>query len=284
MAKRLKLENLTKSTIWTVSESELSKLLADARRDEVPAEEMRHYMNIIRPVFDVQYVIPADEDHVAQLEGEHYDMCAIPQKEESPDKEQEQKKEEDKKGIEGYVAVRKRAIKKVTDLTMENVQHLSASELLALIDKNLGTGWVGLPLSIQDIILSAFYVDCSTMPEATLHRKGGLVQRRKEDDYEVLEIKRGTWVEAIFMKAKPKVEKVRFSSGINDFGEDSDKDIENEEEDVEEEMTDDDMLDEENNGDEDAEMEEEETSFEDLDVIDEDSMADNLVDDFEEQE
>lgn len=279
MAKRLKLENLTKSTIWTVSESELNQLLVDARRDEVPAEEMRHYMNIIRPVFDVQYVIPADDDRVAQLEGEHYDLCAIPQKEDPEKDKQEQKDKE--KGIEGYVAVRKRAIKKVTDLTMENVQHLSAAELLALIDKNLGTGWVGLPLSIQDIILSAFYVDCSTMPEATLHRKGGLVQRRKEDDYDVLEIKRGTWVEAIFMKAKPKVEKVRFSSGINDFGEEGGKETEREEEDdTEEDMSDDDMLDEENNGDEDGELTDEETAFEDLDVIDEDSIAD----DFEEQE
>lgn len=279
MAKRLKLENLTKSTVWTVGESELGKLLADAKRDELPADEMRHYLNIIRPVFDVQYVIPIDEDRIAQLVGDQYDTFAIQQKVESPDKEQAKKEEKEKK-IVGYVAVRKRAIKKVTDLTMENVQHLSASEVLALIDKNLGTGWVGLPLSIQDIILSAFYVDCSTMPEATLHRKGGLVQRRKEDDYEVLEIKRGTWIEAIFMKAKPKVEKIRFSSGINDFRGDGDKEVGNEEDDGEDEMADDDMLDAENNRDEDTELEEEETSFEDIDVIDEDSIADE----FEEQE
>ena len=80
----------------------------------------------------------------------------------------------------------------------------------------MGTGWKGLALSIQDIIEQAFFVDCTVMPEKTMHKPGGIVGRRKEDGYEVLEIVRGTWIEGVFMKPKPKVEKVHIDYSIDD--------------------------------------------------------------------
>ena len=107
----------------------------------------------------------------------------------------------------------------------------------------MGTGWKGLPLAIQDIIESNFFVDCSVLPATTMHRAGGIIDRRKEDGYEVLEIVRGTWIEAVFIKEKPKVERVKYNSGLNNFkgmSDDSNLD-DNIEEEIEED--DDDMED-----------------------------------------
>lgn len=291
MSKRLKLENLTKSSIWTVSEQDLCQMLADARLHDTPAEEMHHYMNIIRPVFDVQYLFVEDSERVEQLKTEHYEIFRFHSNPVEKDASQNSEKEKDtEKDAEWekekvrekplIVAVRKREIRRITDLTMENVQHLTASDVLELIERNLGTGWGGLSLAIQDIILSAFYVDSSTMPEAMLHRKGGIVDRRKADGYDVLEIARGSWIEAIFMKMKPKTEKVRFSSGINEFGEENEGNYdENAEEEDDEDMNDDDdLLDEDERGEDEDVTDEDEAAFEDLDVIDEDSITDDFVD------
>jgi len=193
----LKLSDQTKGSIWNVSESELNAMLIEAKKGEDYADYETRYMNIIRPVFDLQYLNRSDDKLVKQLQGEGFSVFSIPND-----------------GSWDSVAIRKRQIKKITDLTAENVLHLSAAEVLELIEGNLGTGWQGLPLAIQDIIESAFYVDSSVMPAKSLHRKGGLIDRRKADGYEVLEIERGTWIEAIFLKLKPRTEKVRYSTGL----------------------------------------------------------------------
>lgn len=183
---KLKIEDLTKRSVWAITEAELNAMLIDAKKRDTFAEDEAHYMNILRPVFDLQYLDRADAKRVEQLERERYDIFSIPTE-----------------GPYNALAIRKRTIKKVTDLTLENISHLQASEVLRLIDKNLGTGWQGLPLATQDIIQTAFYVDCSVLPSSTLHRKGGLLAKRKADGYEILEIQRGTWTEAIFIKPKP---------------------------------------------------------------------------------
>lgn len=188
MKQKLKIEDLTKRNVWAISESELNQMLIDAKKREGYAESERHYMNIIRPVFDLQYLDRSDEARERMLRSEHYDIFSIPAE-----------------GEYNAIAIRKRRIQKVTDLTLENIAHQQATDVLRLIDKNLGTGWQGLPLPLQDIISTAFYVDCSVMPTYALHKKNGLVARRKKDGYEVLEIARGSWTEAIFIKAKPKL-------------------------------------------------------------------------------
>lgn len=184
---KMKIEDLTKSNVWSLTEAELNAMLIDAKKRDVFAESERHYINIIRPVFDLQYLNRNDEARAKQLTHEHYDIFSIPVE-----------------GDNNAIAIRKRRIEKVTDLTLENISHQQPADVLKLIDRNLGTGWQGLPLPLQDIIESAFYVDCSVMPTYALHKKGGLVSRRKKDGYDVLEIERGSWTEAIFIKAKPK--------------------------------------------------------------------------------
>lgn len=183
---KLKIEDLTKRNVWALTEAELNAMLIDAKKRDSFAENEKHYMNILRPVFDVVYIDRADKERVSELEQEHYDIFSIPNE-----------------GNNNAIAIRKIRIKKITDLTLENVPHMQAADILKLIDQNLGTGWQGLPLAIQDIIQSVFYVDCSVMPTYTLHRKGGIIAKRKADGYEILEIDRGGWTEAICIKPKP---------------------------------------------------------------------------------
>ena len=115
---------------------------------------------------------------------------------------------------------------------------MEACEVLELIENNLGTGWKGLPLAIQDIIEAAFFVDCSVLPEYAMHRKGGIVERRKNDGYEVLELERGGWIEGIFIKEKPKIEKLKFDSGFTN-NDDIDVDEEDDDDDNDKEELDD---------------------------------------------
>lgn len=254
MAKLLKIEDLTKGNVWTMTESDINQMLQEGKKQEGFADVEAHYMNIIRPVFDIVYLDRSDEEKVKQLEAEKFDIFSVPSE-----------------GENNAIAIRKHQIKKVTDLTLENIAHLLPEEVLALIQQNLGTGWQGLPLALQDIIESAFYVDCAVMPAAAMHRKGGIIDRRKEDGYEVLEIERGSWIEGIFLKPKPKVEKVRFSSAIDDEvkrrtrNEDEEVDDDDELEELEDETT---------NDDDDDVMEEESPSIEDIDAIDEVEIED----------
>lgn len=269
---KLSLDDLNKSNVWTITPSELSQMIIDAKkkRDEF-AENEKHYMNIVKSVFDIQYLKREEINKMGQLENMGYDVYSTP----------------DENG-NNAIAIRKHPIKKVTDLTLENIQHLEAWEVLDLISHNMGTGWKGLPLAIQDVIESAFFVDCTIMPVKTMRKEGGIIDRRKDDGYEVLEIERGTWIEGIFMKPKPKVEKVHIDYSIDDeedgrrrrrkhISDDDEEDFDDIELEEEEEDMDDDEL-KKLDGEEEEEMDDDEPDennleIEDIDVIDD--MADD---------
>lgn len=268
---KLTLDDLTKNNIWTVTPGELSQMIINAKKNKEDfLENERHYMNIIKTVFDIQYLKKEDTDDVERLERTGYEIFSTTED-----------------NGNNAIAIRKHPIKKVTDLTLENIQHLEAWEVLELIANNMGTGWKGLPLAIQDIIESAFFVDCTVLPAKTMRKKGGIIDRRKEDGYEVLEIECGTWIEGVFIKMKPKVEKVHINYNVDDLEEEGrkkrkkhiegeeeeayDEDVELEEEEEDEDLNDDElkMLD----GGDDDDLDEEEVDensiqLEDIDVID----------------
>jgi hypothetical protein len=254
MGKLMKLDNLTRSNIWTISESELNQMLIDGKKKEGFAENEAHYMNIIRSVFDIQYFDRDDEKKKEQLQDEQYDLFYAPSE-----------------GEFNAIAIRKRRISKITDLSLENVSTLSSEDILNLIENNMGTGWQGLPLAIQDIIESAFYVDVSLMPEYAMHRKGGIIERRINDGYAVLEIQRGNWIEGIFIKVKPKAEKIKFSFNGNSYkDEDSDDDIEDEDDDnIDIDEKEDVTPNRDNEDDDDENIDDGEPAIEDIDEIDE---------------
>lgn len=101
-------------------------------------------------------------------------------------------------------------------MTYENIRHISATKLIEVLERNFGGGWESLPQSIQDIIQSGFDISTTTLPKDRLHKPGGLYEKKMDDGFEVLEIPKGTWTEAIFAKAKPQVEKVRMKFADDD--------------------------------------------------------------------
>lgn len=265
---KLSLDELTKNNIWTVTSGELSQMIINAKkRREEFADNEHHYMNIIKTVFDLVYLKREDAGQVEQLERTGYEVFSTTEE-----------------NGNNAIAIRKHPIKKVTDLSLENIQHLEPWEVLDLISHNMGTGWKGLPLAIQDIIESAFFVDCTIMPVKTMRKPGGIIDRRKEDGYEVLEIERGTWIEGIFMKPRPKVEKVHIDYSLDVDEEGRKKRHKNDEDDLDDELDDDLPIEEEDedmdddelkklDGDIEEDMDDEEPDestmqIEDFDVID----------------
>ena len=117
-------------------------------------------------------------------------------------------------------AIKKHPITRVTDLTYENIGHISAAKLIEVLDRNFGGGWDSLSQSIQDIIQHGFDISTTTLPSDRLHKKGGMYEKKVADGYEVLEIQKGSWTEAIFAKEKPKVERQRTKFEVNDEEED----------------------------------------------------------------
>ena len=98
---------------------------------------------------------------------------------------------------------------RVTDLTYENIRHISAQKLLEVLDRNFGGGWDSLSQSIKDIIEHGFDISTTTLPQDRLHKTGGMYEKKVNDGFEVLEIPKGTWIEAIFAKEKSETEESR---------------------------------------------------------------------------
>ena len=229
--KALSLKNLTKSTVWDVQENDIFRMLSAGEKDAELKDNLRHYADIIRSAFMIEEIKNDDKriaEHYTKL---GYQVGAI-------------RLEDDKKVT---WAIKKRPISRVTDLTYENIRHITAAKLLEVIDRNFGGGWDSLSQSIQDIIESGFDISTTTLPKDRLHKKGGMYEKKVADGYEVLEVAKGSWVEAIFAKLKPETIKPRMKFDITDEGAEADEDADVEIEDTYNKPDeDDDILDEPN--------------------------------------
>ena len=177
-----------------------------ATKDAEVKENIQHYLDIFKSAFLIEEI--KDEAPVVKkgYEKRGYKVMDI-------------KFDENLKFI---WAIKKRPILRVTDLSYENIRHISAAKLLEVIDRNFGGGWDSLSQSIQDIILSGFDISTTTLPKDRLHKKGGMYDKKVEDGFEVLEIPKGGWVEAIFAKLKPEQEKIKMKFSDNDDDDDKD--------------------------------------------------------------
>lgn len=182
----LTLRALTKGNVWDLQENDIFMMWAKPDKDDAVGEHGRHYMDIIKTAFDVEELKTDNPDILRKFEDRGMRIGIIPLK----DKEQKW-------------AIKKRAISKVTDLSYENIHHISAAKLLEVIDRNFGGGWESLNQGIKDIILSAFDISTTTLPKERLRKPGGLYDIKVNDGFDVLEIEKGAWVEAIFAKVKP---------------------------------------------------------------------------------
>src|SRR5574344_2375203 len=108
---KLELDDLDKSNIWSITASELSQMIINAKKkkDEF-SENEKHYMNIIKTVFDIQYLKRDNVQKTSQLESMGYEVYSTP----------------DENG-NNAIALRKHPIKKVTDLTDRKSTRLNSS-------------------------------------------------------------------------------------------------------------------------------------------------------------
>ena len=191
--KALTLKTLNKSNVWDIQENDIFRMWELAEKDADLKDNVRHYTDIIRSAFDIEEVKIDKPEVIKKYEARGFKVGQVRMDDTSKVK----------------WAIKKRPIMRVTDLTYENIRHISAAKLMEVIDRNFGGGWDSLSQSIQDIIQSGFDISTTTLPKDRLHNKGGMYEKKIEDGFEVLEIPKGTWVEAIFAKEKPLVEKPR---------------------------------------------------------------------------
>jgi hypothetical protein len=231
--------DLNASNVWNVSEVEIAQLWdKEKKEDSFPPYEEK-LLNIIRLAFEVVHFDNGDEREAAKYNNGEW--TTFP-------------RSDLKKGI---VAIKRRTISRLNDLSYENIRHITAATLLELIDRNFGGGWDSIPLFMKDIIESGFDISTTTLPASRLHNPGGTLEKKVADGFEVLEVPKGTWVEAIFAKKKAPATKLRFLSD-SDYDEDGNRvrhdddddeeiiedrdDDEEEEEDVDVEPTEDDTF------------------------------------------
>lgn len=200
------LKALTKSTVWDVQENDIFRLLESAEKDAEMKDNVRHFADIIRSAFMIEDITKEPQMMKAKYEKMGYVVGNV--------------RIDD--GVKCTWAIKKRPITRVTDLTYENIRHITAAKLIEVLDRNFGGGWDSLSQSIKDIIENGFDISTTTLPKERLHKKGGMYEKKIEDGFEVLEVPKGTWVEAIFAKAKPEAEKPRMK--FNTFSDDEDND------------------------------------------------------------
>ena len=196
----LSIKAVTKSSVWDIQENDVFRMWEAATKDAEVKENVTHYLDIFKSAFFIEDI---KEDVMLvkkSYEKRGYKVAQIKFDE----------------SMKFSWAIKKKPIMRVTDLTYENIRHISAAKLIEVLDRNFGGGWDSLSQSIQDIILSGFDISTTTLPKDRLHKKGGMYEKKVEDGFEVLEVEKGGWVEAIFAKLKPEQEKIRMKFSDDD--------------------------------------------------------------------
>jgi hypothetical protein len=183
--------DLNSNNVWNLNETQIAALWDQERQEEGFSSSEEKLLNIVRLCFEVVHYKPEDErERVKYEKGDWVTFARANSK-------------------KGWVAIRRKHIQRITDLSYENVKHITAATLLELIDRNFGGGWDSIPLSIKDIIESAFDISTTQLPTSRMHAPGGTLERKVAQGFEVLEVEKGTWTEAIFAKKKEPVMKLR---------------------------------------------------------------------------
>ena len=216
--KVLTLKTLNKSNVWDIQENDVYRMWNAAEKEADLKDNVRQYVDILRSAFDIEEVQIDRPEVISKYEARGFKVGFV--------------KIDDSTKVKW--AIKKRPILRVTDLTYENIHHISAAKLLEVIERNFGGGWESLSQSIQDIIEQGFDISTTTLPKDRLHKPGGMYEKKVNDGYEVLEIEKGTWVEAIFAKEKPEMyrTKIKFEPSDEITEEDMPKSQEDEEDDV----------------------------------------------------
>jgi hypothetical protein len=208
----LSIKAITKSSVWDIQENDVFRMFEAATKDAEVKENVNHYVNIFKSAFLFEDLPDDSAPTKKSYEKRGYKVASIKFDE----------------GRHYLWAIKKRPIVRVTDLTYENIRHISAAKLVEVLERNFGGGWDSLSQSIQDIIQSGFDISTTTLPKDRLHKKGGMYEKKVEDGFEVLEVPKGGWVEAIFAKLKPEQEKPKMQFKASE----SEEELEDEDADV----------------------------------------------------
>ncbi len=211
--------DINSNNIWNVSENEIVTLWEQEMKEDNFASCEEKLLNIIRLAYEVVHFDNGDERENAKYSNGEW--TTFP-------------RSDIKKGI---VAIRKRNITRVTDLSYENIKHITAATLLELISRNFGGGWDSIPLYLKDIIESSFEITTTTLPASRMHMPGGMMERKVADGFEVLEVEKGTWIEAIFAKKKAPATKLRLLFD-QEYDEDGNRVVRDEDDEDDEELDD----------------------------------------------
>ncbi len=190
--------DLNSTNIWKLHELDIKKAWEAEKSQCSFSTSEDKLLNVIRLCFDVVHYNPADPREQSKYEnGEWATFQHCDEK-------------------KGWVAIRRKYITHLGDLSYENIRFITAATLLELIDRNFGGGWESISLSLKDIILSSFDISTTCLPASRIHAAGGTLERKVAQGYDVLEITKGTWIEAIFAKKKEPAVKVRMNESLYD--------------------------------------------------------------------
>ena len=194
--------DLNANNIWDYDEYAIAEAWERERKEEDFSISEMKLLNTIRLAFEVVHYNPDDEREAAKYEkGDWAKIVHC-------------------KEAKGCVAIRRKTIERITDLSYENIRHISTAMLLELINRNFGGGWDSISLAIRDIIETGFEISTTQLPQSRIHIPGGTLDKKVAQGFEVLEIPKGTWVEAIFAKKKDPVEKIHMEMPDREYDED----------------------------------------------------------------
>lgn len=185
--------DINSNNIWNCNESELATLWEKDKEEEGFAGSEEKLLNVMRLAFELVHYDVDDPRQKEKYEGGDWVTFS-------------------RVDNRRFVAIRRKTIKRLTDLCYENIRHITAATLLDLIDRNFGGGWDAIPLSIKDIIESGFDISTTCLPATRLRMAGGTYDRKVKAGFDVLEVPKGNWTEAIFAKKKEPIVKLRYIS------------------------------------------------------------------------
>ena len=111
--------DLNSSNVWGVDGQELLDLWQKDIKDEDFASSEEKVLNVVRLAFDVYHFDPKDEREVKRYSTGEYVILPGTSKHKDA------------------IAIRKKVIRQITDLSYENVKHITAAQLLSLIEDTL---------------------------------------------------------------------------------------------------------------------------------------------------
>lgn len=191
------IEELNASNVWGLDAWLIASLWEKGKDAENFANQEEKLLNVLRIAFEVVHYDPENE-----RENEKYGN------------ESEWAQLSSVVNSKNKIAIKGKVISKIGDLNMQNIKTISAATLLELVHRNFGSGWEALPSSLKEIIESAFEVSTSQLPTSRLHLPGGSLERKVKAGYDVLEIQKGTWTEAIFARKKEPIDESAYQADV----------------------------------------------------------------------